>query len=62
MANVYAKDWGERKVGLEQILAVLRTNQGSPDEKLALEMALPIVKRALQDPLFQVLLEGNIMQ
>lgn len=55
MANVYAKNWAERKLGLEQILTKLRTKQGISNEKTALELTLPIVKKALQDLLFQAL-------
>jgi hypothetical protein len=55
MANIYSRDWAERKAGLEQMLAKLRRGKEEEEEEGALlEMAIPIVKRALQDQLFQV--------
>lgn len=79
VGNVYAKEWSDRKEGMEQMLAQLEAmtamfnsgggagdifdvlkqskkpqqQQTSSMEMEMLQTAMPVLRRALQDPLFQ---------
>jgi hypothetical protein len=56
VANIYSKDWADRKLGIQQMLARLQQSREQPKEAELLEAAIPVLKRALEDPLFQVCL------